>query len=119
MKAINKNINALTKIYDLLLWIIPILEKFPRSQKFLLADRIETGFLDIQDLIIQAVYSSKKVNILMQANLKLEQLRYLIRLSMDLKYLSLKRYKFLSDKTNEIGREIGGWIKFCRSRREP
>jgi len=52
MKAINKNINALTKIYDLLLWIIPILEKFPRSQKFLLADRIETGFLDIQDLIV-------------------------------------------------------------------
>ncbi|MCK5541847.1 MAG: diversity-generating retroelement protein Avd [Desulfobacterales bacterium] len=116
MQTIDKNINALTKIYDLLLWIIPILEKFPRSQKFLLADRIETGFLDIQDLIIQAVYSKGKVELLTKVNLKLEQLRYLVRLSMDLKYLTFKRYTFLSEKIDGIGKEIGGWLKFCKNR---
>jgi len=40
-------ISALTRTYDLLLWIIPALEKFPKSQKFLLGDRIETLLLDI------------------------------------------------------------------------
>ncbi len=118
MQKPDKNINALTKIYDLLLWVIPILEKFPRSQKFLLADKIETSLLDIQDIVIQAVYSRNKVELLSKVNLKLEQLRYLVRLSMDLKYLSIKKYQYISEKINEIGKEIGGWIKFCRNRRQ-
>jgi len=42
-----KEINALTKTYDLFLWIIPQLERFPRNQKFLIGDRIETLILDI------------------------------------------------------------------------
>lgn len=73
-------VHALTRLYDLILWIIPVLEKFPRSQKFLLGDRMETQLLDIQDLLIQAAYSAKKIGFLYQANIKLEQLRYLVRL---------------------------------------
>ncbi len=30
------------KAYQFLLWLVPTLEKFPKSQKFLLADRIQT-----------------------------------------------------------------------------
>lgn len=32
--------NVLTKLHDLLLYIIPQLAKFPRDQKFILGDRI-------------------------------------------------------------------------------
>jgi hypothetical protein len=35
------------QIYDFLKWVIPKLEKFPRNQKFLLDDWIETLLLDI------------------------------------------------------------------------
>ena len=35
-----KEVDAITKLYDYLLWMIPKLDKYPRSQKFLLADRI-------------------------------------------------------------------------------
>ncbi len=45
-----KEVDAITKLYDFLLWIFPKLEKFPRSQKFLIADRIETVLLDVLDL---------------------------------------------------------------------
>jgi hypothetical protein len=51
------DINALTRLYDLLLWMIPQLEKLPRGQRFLLGDRIETLLLDTMELVIQAVYS--------------------------------------------------------------
>ena len=37
-----KEIDAITRLYDFILWMIPKLEKFPRRQKFLLGDRIET-----------------------------------------------------------------------------
>ena len=38
--------NILTKLQDLLLYLIPQLNKFPRDQKFVLGDRIENKLLD-------------------------------------------------------------------------
>ena len=107
-----KEVDAITKIYDYLLWIIPKLEKFPRNQKFLLADRIENTLLDILMLLIEAAYSKKKSSLLQNANLKLEQLRYLIRLSKDLKLLSIKSYEFSARAINDVGVSIGGWLKY-------
>lgn len=52
-----KEVDAITKLYDFLLWIIPKLEKFPRSQKSLIADRMETVLLDVLDILIEASYS--------------------------------------------------------------
>jgi len=49
-----KEITALTKVYSLLLWLIPVLEKFPRTQKFMLGDRIESFLMDIMDLIMRS-----------------------------------------------------------------
>ena len=45
--------NVLTKLHDLLLYLIPQLGTFPRDQKFLLADRIETKLLDVQERCIR------------------------------------------------------------------
>ncbi|MBF8276239.1 MAG: hypothetical protein HW390_1312 [Candidatus Brocadiaceae bacterium] len=113
-----KQVNALTKTYDLLLWIIPQLEKLPRSQKFMLGDRIEGTLLDVMDLIIQAVYTKNKTAFLKDANLKIEKLRYLIRLIMDLKYFSITKYEYISRSLNEIGAEIGGWIRYQQGKDE-
>jgi hypothetical protein len=107
-----KEVDAITKLYDFLLWIIPKLEKFPRSQKFLIADRIEIILLDVLDLLIEAAYSKRKSGPLRAANLKLEQLRYLVRLSKDLKLLSLKSYEFCARSIDGVGVSIGGWLKY-------
>ena len=55
-----REVDAITKLYDYLLWLIPKLERFPRSQKFLLADRIEILMLDILELLIEAAYTRNK-----------------------------------------------------------
>ena len=36
---------VIPKLVDFIEWIIPALDKFPKSRKFLLGDRIETGLL--------------------------------------------------------------------------
>lgn len=105
--------NVLTKAYELLLYAIPQLEKFPRSQKFLVADRIETKILDVLDLLIEAYYGKKeqKERVLDTVNLQLEKLRFLIRLSHDMQFFSNQKYGQLSERINEIGRMVGGWRK--------
>jgi len=111
-----KDINALTKTYNLLLWIIPALEDFPRTQKYLLADKIEMLLISVMELLITAVYTKEKVIHLQKSNLELEKLRYLIRLAKDLKYFNLTKYEFISRSINDIGIEIGGWLKFSKNR---
>ena len=55
MKKETKDVSAFVRTYDLILWIIPTLDKFPRRQKFLLADRIQTTLLDILGWITKAM----------------------------------------------------------------
>ena len=40
---------ALEAMYQLLVWLIPTIARFPRTQKFVLGDRIETAALDVLD----------------------------------------------------------------------
>src|ERR1022692_1655603 len=73
--------NILTKLQDLLVYLIPQLNKFPRDQKFVLGDRIETKLLDVQEFCLRAYYSRDKRGHLLEANLQLEVARHLVRLA--------------------------------------
>ncbi len=108
--------NVITHTYDLLKYLVPQLSKYPRSQKFLLADRIQSLLMDLLEELIEAYYSNKedKKRLLRKVNIKIERLRYHIRLSKDLKCIDLRRYEFIQNKINEIGKEVGGWLKSIR-----
>lgn len=99
------------KAYQFLLWLVPTLEKFPKSQKFLLADRIQVLALDVLEGLVEATYTKNAVPLLRTANLRLEKLRFLFRLSHDLHLLDPRRYEFAARAVDEIGRLVGGWIK--------
>lgn len=102
---------ALEKAYQFVLWLIPAVEKFPRSQKFLLGDRIQSAALDVVTGLVEATYSRNRLPILRTVNLKLETLRVLLRLTTDLKLLDLRRYEYAARSIDEIGRLVGGWMK--------
>ena len=54
-------------MYRCVLWLIPTVEKFPRSQKFLLGDRIQTTALDVLERLIEATYTKARRPALLQA----------------------------------------------------
>ena len=88
--------NILTKLQDLLVYLIPQLNKFPRDQKFVLGDRIETKLLDVQEDCLRAYYSRDKRGHLLEANLQLEVARHLVRLANALKLFSNQTYGGIS-----------------------
>jgi hypothetical protein len=106
-----KSDNILTKLQNLLLYLIPRLNKFPRDQKFVLGDRIETRLLDVQEFCLRAYFSRDKRGHLLEANLQLEVTRHLVRLANALKLFSHHTYGVLAEKLDEVGRMIGGWLK--------
>jgi len=38
-------------------WLVPTVERFPRAQKFLLGDRIQSTALDVLEALIEATYT--------------------------------------------------------------
>ena len=76
---------ALEAHYRFVVWLVPTLERFPRSQKFLLGDRIQHTALDVLERLIEATYT-RRAGQLALANLGIEKLRFLCRLAHDLHY---------------------------------
>lgn len=104
-------VQAVPKFYDVILWILGRVEKFPRSQKFTLGDRTVNLALGTLELLIEATYTRDRLPLLQKTNVQLEKLRYLIRICHDFKLLSPKQYAYISSEINEVGKLVGGWIR--------
>lgn len=103
-----------TKYYSFLKYMIDRIEKFPRTSKFTLGDRILNLLYDIMDILIESIYSKKRYEKLISINISLEKLRIYMRLSMEKRYISIQQGEYIFNEINEIGKMIGGWIKLCK-----
>ncbi|WP_199249398.1 diversity-generating retroelement protein Avd [[Phormidium] sp. ETS-05] len=99
------------KTYDLVKWYVPILNRLPRNHKFTLGDRMIENLYELLEGMIVARYQREKLTQLEQLNIKLEILRFQTRLMFDFGLVQLDRYEYIFTLINEIGNELGGWIK--------
>ena len=70
---------AIEAHYQFLMWLVPTIEKFPRSHKFTIGDRIGTIAIDVLEALIEATYTGERTQHLRQANLGIEKLRFLLQ----------------------------------------
>ncbi len=112
-----KELEIIQKFYDLIKWYIPILNRLPQSYKFTLGERITTGLYDFLEALVTAQYSQEKINLLEGLNGKLNIIRYQTRLLLDFGLMSIKRHEYISKLLEEIGSDLGGWIKHQKRNR--
>ena len=99
------------KAYETMIWILEHTKKFPKNQRFVMAQRIEDAALSFYDDIIYASKLRKNSRKLFEADYQLERLRIYNRVSKDMKLFSFKQYEYLSKELNDIGNLLGAWIK--------
>jgi 23S rRNA-intervening sequence protein len=99
------------KAYDLIKWYVPILHRLPRDYRFTLGDRMITGLYSLLESLIQARYMRNKLDQLQAINSDLDILRYQTRLLLDFNLVQARRYEYASSLINDIGTDLGGWIK--------
>jgi len=102
---------AIEAHYQFLAWLVPTIEKFPKSHKFTIGDRIETVALDVLEALIEATYTRERTQYLRRTNLGIEKLRFLLRLAADLRLLDRRRYEHAARTLDDTGRLVGGWMK--------
>lgn len=110
-KLSSLDLPIIQKVYDLVKWYVPILNRLPRNHRFTLGERIINGLYELLEGLISARYSRNKLEVLEKLNTRLDLLRHQTRLLLDFELIQAERYEYVSKLINEIGVELGGWIK--------
>ncbi len=100
------------KTYDLLAWLLPITMQFPKSQRFVMALRVQNAALDLHEHLVAAgkTQRAERRRHLLEADIRLEQLRLHWRLCRTLELIEPGRYVHGARMIDEVGRLLGGWI---------
>jgi four helix bundle protein len=99
------------KWMDFLKWLMVVTDKFPKKSRFTFTDRMVNLALAVVEDFVDARYSRNKSQSLRAANMKLEKLRMLVRISYEQRLFSRENYEKAALQINEVGKMIGGWIK--------
>jgi hypothetical protein len=102
---------AVEDCHELLRWLIPHLDKFPRSRRFTLGERIESGLLEVLEALVSAAYSRDKRADLELANRRVNVVCHLWRLAFELKAIAPRTYEHGAGRIVGLGAQIGGWRK--------
>lgn len=94
------------------LWHV-VVSDLPKTSRYTLGQKIDFLFLEVIENTIKAGYSSKieKEVFLKRTSVKLDLLKFFLQIAWQIKSLEDKKYIRLSEKLDEIGRMLGGWIK--------
>ena len=101
--------STVEEYYSLILWFLPKLKNFPKEQRHLLADRIEMRLLEILELLTKVTYGAGQAEAIKTVSMHFEQLRCLVMLCKDLKYIPIEQYDHFVTKTVEIERMLGDY----------
>lgn len=101
------------RLYDLLAWLAPRSESFPRPHRHTITKRMMDAALDTHEAVFEAQgrRGRERVTALQSADLALNRLRLYLRLAHQWRWLSDGQYHHVSAMVAEIGRLLGGWVK--------
>ncbi|MEM7254561.1 MAG: diversity-generating retroelement protein Avd [Pseudomonadota bacterium] len=108
-----------TRVGDLLRWLVPVGEGFPRGFRHSVTARLLGAALDLPERLYHAhaTQGRKRAERLAEADASLNCLRLYLRLAHQWQWLSDGQYRHVSRMVVEIGRLLGGWIKQTRRSR--
>lgn len=88
------------------------LKNYPQYEKFVTVQQIRKSFIDfITEVQIANKVPSLRNKNLQLADANLEQIKFLLNLSFDFKYISKGLHRDVMYKLDEVGRLLGGFIK--------
>lgn len=103
----------LTRTFDLLEWLLPKTEKFPRAYRHSLTRHLADALLCFQEKLFLARKrrGAERQRLLLECDAHLESVRLYLRLAHHWHWLTDGQYEHVSRLVAEIGRLLGGWVK--------
>ena len=111
-----KELSIIQKTSDLIKYYVPIITRLPKTHKFTLGERLINRLYDLLEGLIEAKYATSKLEKLRTLNVKLDVIRHQTRFLLEFELINRKRYLYINKLVDEIGIELGGWIKSVKSK---
>ena len=103
--------HVLQKVQDLMIYSYPILNQFPKAEKFSFAQDIRHCLNELLELTITEDKRYIKKTTIENMDICNEKLKIYVRVAHDLKYIDKHRFAVWETKIVEIGKMIGGLVK--------
>ena len=107
----NNEMVIMTRTFDLLTWLLPMSNHFPRAHRHTYTQRLLSAAFDLQEHLEEANQRRGRARAerLLWADESLGHLRVYLRLAMRWQWLSQGQYHHVAKMVAEIGRLLGGW----------
>ena len=102
---------VLIRWYDYAKWVLERVESFPKSQRYVLGQRVSHQAMEVLEVLVEAAYSREKRALLATTNRKMEVVRWTVRMCKDRNLLSASLFTHSAKCLNECGKMVGGWWK--------
>jgi hypothetical protein len=106
-----------TRTYDLLTWLVPVTNHFPRAHRHTVTRRLLDAAFDLRERLEEANLHHGKARMerLVLADEALARVRLYLRLTVRWGWLSTGQYEHVAALVHEIGRLLGGWQRVTTS----
>ncbi len=103
----------LTRTFDLLTWLLPKSERFPKIYRYTVTQRMMDAALDFQEALFdaQSQGGTTRKKHLRAADAHLNKLRLYLRLAHHWGWFNDGQYRHVSLMVAEVGRLLGGWLQ--------
>lgn len=90
----------------------------PKDFRYSLGTKIDRSLIETAELLFIASYLGKeqKIPYLRKANVRLDIAKFFLQILWDVGALDNQKYILLSEKLDEVGKQLGGWIKGLESK---
>lgn len=116
MRTTAQELVIFSQTHALLGWLLPVTERFPKSQRFVVTQRLHAALLDFQEALFDANVRSgaQRLQHLEAADGHLHKLRLYLRLAQQWGWLSPGQYEHVSRMVAGVGKLLGGWLRQTR-----
>lgn len=106
------NLKLKGKLEEFYKELIPVLQRFPKTQRYTLAENIEKETLNCVRLVFEAEYvKARRLEALKGLRTNLHMITFLLRISRHGSFITDGIYEKLTHNTLEMGKITSGWIK--------
>lgn len=103
------------KTESFMLWLLAHTSKYPKSERFRLALRIENAAFALHEHLLRAAQVKNTRAELLEADIELDKLRAYLRLSHESHLMTADQFGYSAGQTTEIGKLLGAWLRISLS----
>lgn len=113
-KTNSEQLKLIPKIQEYIQYMLEIILKLPRIEKFNIGNEYKSNMYQMLEdtLYISKIQEKERLNYLNKIDAKLNCQRIYLRIMDKNKWIDEKRFKIAISKVAEIGRIVGGLIKY-------